>query len=117
MFADNPDIDGDNGSRPGECNNVLHQAGADAAMAMCRQNEKAMHIGETGLRSLESDARDAGRGLFGDEVTLTASKIGLNPIIGAKRRMLWAVAGMETEFYRNVLVGFADEPCQSGTIF
>lgn len=116
VLADDPNADRLNGVRLSDPNDVLNESGTDTTLAASGKNREAVEVGETGARAFVGNARNRAGVLFGDEVSLAAREIRGNPGVGAERRMLWAVVGVQTEPQRDIAVGGADERCDRGDV-
>ena len=116
VLADDPDADLLDGVRLRDPNDVSDERGADTALAASGQNRETVEVGETGARACVGDASNRAGVLFGDEISLAAHEVCGNPGVGAERRMLWAVVGVQAEFQRDIAVGAADERCDRGDV-
>ena len=116
VLADDPNADRLNGVRLSDPNDVLNESGADTALAASGKNREAVEVGETGARAFVGNARNRAGVLFGNEVSLAAGEICSNPGVGAERRMLGTVVGVQAEPQRDILVGGADEHCNRGDV-
>ena len=116
VLADDPDADLLDGVRLRDPNDVSDEVNADTALAPSGQDREAVEVGETGARAFVGNARNRAGVLFGDEISLAAREIRGNPGVGAERRMLWAVVGVQTEPQRDIAVGGADERCDRGDV-